>query len=70
LQLICNRKKNYFVSLQLLSARRAVMSSEDDGAAGRSTTLWKGVTDALFLDFETSTIEYRTRTLQMWLHGV
>ena len=25
----------------------------------------KGVTDALFLDFETSTIEYRTRTLQM-----
>ena len=25
----------------------------------------EGVTDALFLDFETSTIEYRTRTMQM-----
>ena len=37
---VVNRYKlgKKFVSLQLLSARRAVMSSEDDGADGRSTT--------------------------------
>ena len=28
----------------MLSARRAVMSPEDDGADGRSTTLWKSDT--------------------------
>jgi len=40
------------------------MFSEENGAIRWSTTYLKGVTDALFLYFETTTIEYWTRTLQ------
>ena len=45
----------------MLSARRAVMSSEDDGAAGRSTTYWKALLTLCFWLFETSTIEYAVK---------
>jgi len=34
--------------LQMLSARRAVMSSEDDGADRRSTTYWKALLTLCF----------------------
>ena len=51
----------------MLSARRAGMLYEKSWAAGWSTTYWKALLYALFLVFETSTIEYRTRTMQEWL---
>ena len=41
----------------MLSARRAVMLSEGDGATKAEHYILEGVTDALFLVFETSTIE-------------
>jgi hypothetical protein len=55
-QKFCNIKNNAYLCRCYLPMV-AVMSSEEDGAAGWSTTLWKGVTDALFLDIRTSTID-------------
>ena len=37
--------------------RSAVMSSEGDGATGRSTTYWKALLTLCYWLFETSTIE-------------
>ena len=45
----------------------AVMSSEEDGAAGWGTTYWKALLTLCFWSFKTSTIEQQTKTLQGWL---
>jgi len=51
----------------MLSARGAGKLYEKSWAAGWSTTYWKALLYALFLVFETSTIECWTKTMQGWL---
>ena len=57
----------FFVLLQKLLPHWLWYSLSREEPRGRCTTLWKGVTDALFLDFETSTIELQTKTMLGWL---